>query len=129
MSRRFAQMNADQDKETRDARKCGTWVHYEVMNREGAKYAKGYIFFMIRTDDHEKRNAIHSASQLWPPPPGGHMSHVLPGVLCVLSAAGGWVTDLFEPRRRPSIISQEEDGGQMTISQGKEIGDQRSGEY
>jgi hypothetical protein len=51
------------------------------------------------------------ASQLWPPLPGGHMSHVLPGVLCVLSAAGGWVTDLFEPRRRPSIISQDEGGG------------------
>jgi hypothetical protein len=47
-SRRFAQMNADQDKEMRDARKCGTWVHYDFMNREGSKYAKGYIFFMIR---------------------------------------------------------------------------------
>jgi hypothetical protein len=36
-----------------------------------------------------ERRASAGSSQLWPSPPGGHMSYVLLGVLCVLSAAGG----------------------------------------
>jgi hypothetical protein len=85
------------------------------MNREGAKDAKGFIFFMIRTDDHEKRNAIQNCKSIVIAVTRRSQCVFL-SVPCVLSAAGGWC--VLEPRRRPSIISQDEDGGLAVVAAG-----------
>jgi hypothetical protein len=78
------------------------------VNREGAKDAKGFIFFMIRTDDHEKRNALQNCKSIVAAATRRSQCVFL-SVPCVLSAAGGWC--VLEPRRRPGTIFRTYPGG------------------